>query len=382
MLLNAVGFLSRSSMRMLLAISLFIMTHFPSVALAAPVCDDTNIGHKEIILPGGSISPGVDLPSPAGLVYGASDMFTLGILSPTHYNCHTTSGDYNFYDLYVFIEPLSSYGSSFILNVGRAQSAYSVTAINAPAFGVGFTNARSSPPGMAVTTLLTVTFNNSSAGENISNGYYYISLVNGSLLQPGVLTGSDLPTFGIYGMIYKKDGTPYDGKKISMGSISFSGSMNVIPFTCQTPDVVVPMGKYKMTDFTGVGSTSQWVDFNIELDNCPGNYPGYNNSMTKNNVSVLVNAVYGNPTPDSFRLKSGAGSAVGIDMQVRKKNDTSVLTMGTGFDPRIAFHPMGTAGNTGITRFRIPLQARYIQSGGQVTPGLAESALTFTINYY
>ncbi len=253
--------------------------------------------------------------------------------------------------------------------------------MNAPAFGVGFTNSLSSPPGMAVTTVHYVTISGpagSSAignGSGIGTGIYYIALVNGSLLQPGVLSGSDLPTFGIYGMIYKSDGTLYDGKKITMGSVSFSGSVNVIPFTCQTPDVVVPMGKYKTTDFTGVGSTSQWVDFNIELDNCPGNYPGY--FQAKNQMSVLINPVYGNPTPDSFSLKSGTGSATGIDMQVRKQNDTSMIKMGTAFDP---LGPV--TGNTGVTQLRIPLQARYIQSGGQVTPGLAESALTFTINYY
>ncbi len=372
MLLNAVGFLSRSSMKTLLAIFLIILAHFPSVALAAPVCDDTNIGHKEIILPGGSISPGVDL-SPATPLLGPSFNLT-GQLTTNNYKCHTTSGDHNQYDLYVFLEPLSSYGSSYNISFG-SKIAYSVVAMNAPAFGVGFTHALNSPPGMAVTTIHIVGFNDLGVGDASGSGMYAISLVNGSLLQPGALSGSDLPTFGIYGMIYKSDRTPYDGKKILMGSLSFRGSLNIIPFTCQTPDVVVPMGKYKTTDFTGVGSTSQWVDFNIELDNCPGNYPGYNPS--KNQMSLLINPVYGNPTPDSFSLKSGTGSATGIDMQVRKQNDTSLITMGTGFDP------MGpVTGNTGITRFRIPLQARYIQSGGQVTPGSAESALTFTINYY
>ncbi len=375
MLLNAVGFLSRSSMRMLLAISLFIMTHFPSVALAAPVCDDTNIGHKEIVLPGGSVSPGVDLSSLTTVI---ASYYT--IISNYNYQCHVTAGDLATYTLYVFLEPLSSYGSSYNLNIG-VNPAYSVVAMNAPAFGVGFTNSLSSPPGMAVTTVHYVTISGlagSPAGGNGSangTGVFYIALVNGSLLQPGVLSGSDLPTFGIYGMIYKSDGTLYDGKKITMGSVSFSGSVNVIPFTCQTPDVVVPMGNYKTTDFTGVGSTSQWVDFNIELDNCPGNYPGY--FQAKNQMSLLVNPVYGNPTPDSFSLKSGTGSATGIDMQVRKQNDTSLVTMGTGFDP---LGPV--TGNTGVTQLRIPLQARYIQSGGRVTPGVAESALTFTINYY
>lgn len=373
MLLNAVGFLSRSSMRMLLAISLFIMAHFPSVALAAPVCDNMNIGHKELVLPGGSISPGVDL-SAATLLLGLS--FSTGQLTTNNYKCHTTSGDHNDYELYVFVEPLSSYGSYYNINFGT-NIAYNVVAMNAPAFGVGFAHALDSPPGMAVTTIHIVGFDEAgSAGAgSTGSGVSYISLANGSLLQPGVLSGSDLPTFGIYGIIYKIDGTPFDGKKILMGSLSFRGSLNIIPFTCQTPDVAVPMGKYKTTDFTGVGSTSQWVDFNIELDNCPGNYPAY--FQAKNQMSLLINPVYGNPTPDSFSLKSGTGSATGIDMQVRKQNDTSLITMGTGFDP------MGpVTGNTGITRFRIPLQARYLQSGGQVTPGSAESALTFTINYY
>ena len=99
MLLNAVGFLSRSSMRMLLAISLFIMMHFPSVALAAPVCDDTNIGHREIVLPGGSISPGVDHSSFVPVYTGGF----LSINLANYYNCHVTSGDSSSYDMFVFL---------------------------------------------------------------------------------------------------------------------------------------------------------------------------------------------------------------------------------------------------------------------------------------
>ncbi|WP_277368019.1 fimbrial protein, partial [Enterobacter hormaechei] len=375
MLLNAVGFLSRSSMRMLLAILFFIMVNFPLAALAAPVCDNANIGHKELVLRGSSISPGVDLSSITIVSGGGFGPDDIAGPPPTNYQCHTTSGDNEDYLLEIFLEPLSSYGSSYYLNFGVSGIYSSVVAINAPAFGIGFTPGPFSRPGMGMTTVRTVFFNKSgSIDTGLFGGIYYISLVNGSLLQPGVLSGSDLPTFGIYGMIFKNDGTVYDGKKILMGSLSFSGSVNIIPFTCQTPDVVVPMGKYKTTDFTGVGSTSQWVDFNIELDNCPGNYPGY--YQAKNQMSLLINPVYGNPTPDSFSLKSGTGSATGIDMQVRKQNDTSMITMGTGFDP---LGPV--TGNTGVKQLRIPLQARYIQSGGQVTPGLAESALTFTINY-
>lgn len=369
MLLNAVGFLSRSSIKMLLAILMFIMVHFPSVALAAPVCDDTNIGHIEIVLPG-SISPGVDLPPLTPVIYNYANL----VNNYDTYNCHVTSGDQEVYFLYVFLEPLSSYGSSYFLNSGTSGF-YSVVALNAPAFGVGFMNPLASPPGMAVTTINKVIISDTGVTAGYALGAYSIVLVNNSLLQPGFLSGNDLPTFGIYGMIYKNNGTPYNGKKITMGSVSFSGSVNIIPFTCQTPDVAVPKGNYKTTDFTGVGSTSQWVDFNIELDNCPGNYPGY--FQAKNQMSLLINPVYGNPTPDSFSLKAGTGSATGIDMQIRKQNDNSLITMGTGFDP---LGPV--TGNTGVTQLRIPLQARYIQSGGQVTPGLAESALTFTINYY
>ncbi|HCA7078711.1 TPA: type 1 fimbrial protein [Citrobacter sedlakii] len=359
---------------MLLAILLFITVNYPSVGLAAPVCDDTNIGPRELVLPGGDVSPGVDLTTPTIILsQGIFSDLVLGQM-PNYYNCHVTSGDSEIYKLYIFLEPLTSYGSSYALNIGRP--AYGVIAMNAPAFGVGFASGFPLPPGIIAPSFLIVTFGDTILpGLLTGGGYYYISLVNGSLLQPGILSGRDLPTFGIYGIIYKNDGTPYDGKKILMGSLSFSGSLNVIPFTCQTPDVVVPMGNYKTTDFTGVGSTSQWVDFNIELDNCPGNYPGY--FQAKNQMSLLVNPVYGNPTPDSFSLKSGTGSATGIDMQIRKKNDTSLITMGTGFDP---LGPV--TGNTGVKQLRIPLQARYIQSGGQVTPGLAESALTFTINYY
>lgn len=380
MLLNALLFLSRSSMKMLLVILLFIMVKFPSPVHAAPVCDNTNIGTREVVLPANrsSLSPGMDLSTPTSLLtISVSGSTLLGTSGSNPFNCHSTSGDFENYKMYVFIEPLSAYGNSYQFTIG--YPVYSVIATNAPALGVGF-NSAVTVPGMAVPTYFISSWQQDSAGglgesKIEPSGYIHISLANASLLQPGVVMGSALPVFGIYGIIYKNDGTPYDGKKKSMGTVHFSGALDIIPFTCQTPDVIVPMGKYKTTDFTGVGSTSQWVDFNIELDNCPGNYPGY--FQAKNQMSLLINSVYGNPTPDSFSLKSGTGSATGIDMQVRKQNDSSMITMGTGFDP---LGPV--TGNTGITRFRIPLQARYIQSGGQVTPGLAESALTFTINYY
>ncbi|MDR9889174.1 fimbrial protein [Pseudenterobacter timonensis] len=381
MLLNAVLLLSRSSMKMLLPILLFITVNFPLAALAVPVCDNTNVGHREIILPGLSISPGVD-SSPSVTLYpdgfNSNDLLGTNELNENHFNCYSTNKEEDKYKLYVFMEPLTSYGRSFVYSY---PPIYSVVATNVPALGVGF-NSNTPMPGMAVATLMETEWSYHATGlilpyTRASYNYLHISLADASLLVPGVVAGSDLPTFGIYGMIYNENGTPYDGKKIFMGTVSFSGSLNIIPFTCQTPDVVVPMGKYKTTDFNGVGSTSQWVDFNIELNDCPGNYPGYNNGRYKNNISVLINPVYGNPTPDSFSLKSGTGSATGIDMQIRKQNDTSMIKMGTGFDP---LGPV--TGNTNIKQFRIPLQARYIQSGGQVTPGLAESALTFTINYY
>lgn len=290
MLLNAVLSLSRCSIKILLAILLFLLMHFPSVALATPVCDDTNIGSKIIVLPGASISPGVDQSSLAPVYSGTFG----GLFSNNYFNCHVTSGDHNQYEFYVFLEPLSSYGSSYYFNIGMLDY-YNVVALNAPAFGVGLSTQYASPPGMAVNTINKVEFSEIGQIQPMLTGRYMISLVNGSLLQPGVLAGSDLPSFGIYGIIYKSDGTPYDGKKIVMGSVSFSGSVNIIPFTCQTPDVAVPMGNYKTTDFTGVGSTSPWVDFNIELDNCPGSYPGY--YTYKNQMNVLINPVYGNPTP-------------------------------------------------------------------------------------
>ncbi|ENL7674391.1 fimbrial protein [Enterobacter hormaechei] len=369
-------------MKMLLLISLFIMMKFPSLVYAAPVCDNTNIGVREVVLPVNisSLSPGVDLSTTTSLlsisVFGSS---FLGVSGSNPFNCHSTNGDFDNYEMYVFIEPLSAYGNSYVFTIG--YPVYSVIATNAPALGVGF-NSAVTVPGMSVPAYLLSSWrqdNSGGLGYSVqdSSGYIHISLANASLLQPGVVMGSALPVFGIYGIIYKNDGTPYDGKKISMGTVHFSGALDIIPFTCQTPDVIVPMGKYKTTDFTGVGSTSPWVDFNIELNNCPGNYPGYRNGLVKNNISILINSVYGNPTPESFSLKSGTGSATGIDMQVRKQNDTSMISMGTGFDP---LGPV--TGNTGVTQLRIPLQARYIQSGGQVTPGLAESALTFTIDYY
>ncbi|HBE5944005.1 TPA: type 1 fimbrial protein [Escherichia coli] len=77
-----------------------------------------------------------------------------------------------------------------------------------------------------------------------------------------------------------------------------------------------------------------------------------------------------------FALTQTADSAVGAGIQ---------LAYGTGASPEfVNFGATKTyemdIGSTGISE--IPLVARYIQTDKHVTPGKADSAVTFLINYY
>lgn len=205
-------------------------------------------------------------------------------------------------------------------------------------------------------------------------------------VSPGTIVGGNLPCIGVN---YTND---VNSSENQVANICMTGALNVVASTCKTPDVTVPMGSYDVSSFTGEGSATKWVDASIRLTDCPVYYgrgssgswyadaSGTNNSGTPTKNSITVKLTPATSVIDSsqgvFALTQTADSAGGAGIQ---------LAYGTGASPE--FVNFGTTkkyemdiGSTGISE--IPLVARYIQTDKKVTPGVANSAVTFLINYY
>lgn len=205
-------------------------------------------------------------------------------------------------------------------------------------------------------------------------------------VSPGTIVGGNLPCVGVN---YTND---VNSTENQVANICMTGAINIVASTCKTPDVTVPMGSYDVSLFSGEGSATKWVDASIMLTDCPVYYgrgssgswyadsTGINNSgtPTKNSITVKFTPVTTviNSSQGIFGFTQTANSASGAGIQ---------LAYGTGASPE--FVDFGNTktyemdiGTTGISE--IPLVARYIQTDKHVTPGKADSAVTFLINYY
>lgn len=215
-----------------------------------------------------------------------------------------------------------------------------------------------------------------------ANGYKYrIRLIKIGEVQPGVITGADLPCW------INKIG-PIAEPFISM-RLCFTGAINVVSQTCTTPDVFVSMGKYDMGRyFRGKGSVTEWQDASIRLLNCPKFYGSaetyYSRNGDSGTTSTTGNSLTLSLTPNTaviddangiMSVKEGSGSAggVGIQLEYGASSPQSVR-----FSRAIKI-PLPV---TTPSAFTIPLRARYIQTGPTVTPGAADATVTFNINYF
>lgn len=205
-------------------------------------------------------------------------------------------------------------------------------------------------------------------------------------ISPGVITGGNLPCVGVN---YTNDVNSPENEVVNA---CMTGSLNVAATTCKTPDVTVPMGTYDASSFTEIGSATKWIDASIKLTDCPVYY-GYGSSgqwyvdsaganssgnPKQNSLTVKLNPTTTviNSSSGIFSLTPDTNSASGVGIQLAYGNGQSPVLVNFS---NTTTYKMGL-GTTGITS--IPLVARYIQTDKHVTPGTANSAVTFLINYY
>lgn len=218
-------------------------------------------------------------------------------------------------------------------------------------------------------------------------GVFDMTLIKIGAVSPGTISGANLPTaqyaFGSTG-----------GSLLTLSRINFSGSIRIVAQTCTTPDVHVPLGEHKTSAFTGAGSSTDWRDFNIRLQNCPaffGRSASLRNTdsptgWVESNRSVIPNYLALTLTPTTTieptfpgtvhvsQTTSGPAAATGVGVQIVRASNAPVMfngLMASGITPT----------DVSGAEYSIPLRARYIQIQPGVTPGPANTSVMFTINY-
>lgn len=212
-----------------------------------------------------------------------------------------------------------------------------------------------------------------------------VSFIKIGDVSPGTVQGSQLPTV---------DQKWVSSNTLDVSRVNFSGSINVVSRTCETPDVTVPMGTHLTNEFSGLNSFTPWKDFSIALNNCPAFYGthrgggprwGSDGTVTGRtpNANVLMLRLDAtrpaiNPALGILSLNPSAPGdtveATGVGVQVANNSGTpwsltSMLSSG--------ITPQALEGGS----YTIALKARYIQTGGSVTAGPANASAVFTLNY-
>lgn len=130
----------------------------------------------------------------------------------------------------------------------------------------------------------------------------------------------------------------------------------------------VLLGDHAVSDFTGPGSTTGDVAFHIRLNDCDDDSNG-----SVATAHVRLDGIRGSTSLDRrlglFSLSSNS-TATGIGIQMLREDGTSMP-----LEEEVPVQRL----SVGITRLNF--RARYYQTDAQVTPGLAEGALNFTISY-
>ncbi|WP_414440538.1 fimbrial protein [Burkholderia sp. 22PA0106] len=229
-------------------------------------------------------------------------------------------------------------------------------------------------------------------------GKFQLVLIKTGPVSPGWIQSSALPTVGSNWWRDPFSMLP-DDSGLSVTRVKFSGSIHILARTCRTPDVNVDMGNELTNTFRGKGSGSRWRAFSVRLEDCPRFYRSqivavsdfkspsadpttWIESTTPNQLGVVL-------TPTTAILDQAAGvvalspgtpdqpSATGVGLQLS--------TTGAGAGTPVQYD---TVMPTGITptivddaTYQFDLFARYYQTGDAITPGQANSAVMFTIDY-
>ncbi|WP_097477779.1 fimbrial protein [Escherichia coli] len=145
-------------------------------------------------------------------------------------------------------------------------------------------------------------------------------------------------------------------------NVTLNGTNTVKSEACTvtTPSVDVPMGDHDKSEFSGAGSSTDWVSFDIGLSCDVG---------ARINVRIDATADASAGSQGVMLIDSGGASGVGIQLHYRP--DDAAVQYG-----QERFYWQSVYGDE-----IVQLKARYYQTAGSITPGAANGTATFTLSY-
>ena len=207
-----------------------------------------------------------------------------------------------------------------------------------------------------------------------------LSLIKIGDVGAGTIRSTDLPTFEY---VQLGDNT----LRIEFGG--FTGSLNVVSRTCTTPDVPVALGSHQMTELSGIGTSTNWVNVPIRLNNCPSFHDAFRRNLTEDSVVSLTNR-----TANAIRFRVNPVTSVVNQAQgVMALQPDGVNQTATGIGIQMAdaggvplAYGVNRASGLALTAtdnasYTFNLRARYYQTGTTPTSGQANGAATVTLIY-
>lgn len=215
-----------------------------------------------------------------------------------------------------------------------------------------------------------------------------LSLIKIGSTPPGnyTINASTFPTAKLF---FTGSANVY-GLPVTVRRINYSGTLTVSAQTCTTPDVNVPLGVHDASELSGGNNTTSWVEFNINLVNCPefrGYYPGSNPvNLTAGLYGVSTHNQYGltlSPTTSIIDAELGIMNVI-QSKEAAKGIGIQIASIKSGLKSPFNFNAEEkyTSPSDGVNIINIPMAARYIKVSSNTSPGEADGKITFTINYY
>ncbi|WP_196766827.1 fimbrial protein [Burkholderia territorii] len=142
------------------------------------------------------------------------------------------------------------------------------------------------------------------------------------------------------------------------------GTLSVINGTCKARSQTVILASATTQKFGDVGSTQGSQPFNVHIDDCPAGFNGVNYSISP----------VGGPLLGSGILPLSTGStAAGVQVLITDPGGTPV-TFGQSY-------PLSTYNKKTGGSYQIQMNAAYIKTGANVTPGTVNGSMIVLIDY-
>lgn len=200
------------------------------------------------------------------------------------------------------------------------------------------------------------------ASSSSYSGYAHGGQMQFTLVKTGPVTGGTTQS-GLYAQVAAWG--------VSAGIMSanryyFSLTSTLVTVAaCTTPNILVPLGAHSPSEMASVGSTTNAVAFNINLNSCPA---GMNSIQYRiDPVTTVVNSA------QSVVALNGGSTAAGVAVQL-------LNSAGTAAFPLSSYQIFSGYSKTTGGSYTIPLKARYYRTG-TITPGTANTSMTFTMSY-